>query len=228
MSDRKAKAGSPASRKRDPDASRRRILAAATAEFATKGFGDARVDEIAQRAGINKRMLYHYFGNKDDLFRAALEEIYETICVSGQSLNLDAMAPTDGLITLVDFVWDYYLANPESMTLLNTENLHDARHLRESDRVGGLHPPFESVISNLLQRGEAAGVFRPGIDPVELYITIVSMVYYYLSNNATLSVAFARDLRAPKQLKHWRQHVREVIARFVLVSPDAASSSIGN
>jgi AcrR family transcriptional regulator len=214
---------SSVSRKRDPDASRQRILAAATEEFATKGFGDARVDEIARRAGINKRMLYHYFGNKDDLFRAALEEIYETICVVGQSLNLDAMAPRDGLVALVDFVWEYYLENPESMTLLNTENLHGARHLRESDRARAMHPPFESVIENLLRRGVATGEFRPGINPAELYITIVGLVYYYLSNNATLSIAFGRDLRAPKQLKHWRQHVRDVISRFVIELPITSS-----
>lgn len=204
-------------RKRDPDASRERILAAATTEFAAKGFGDARVDEIARRAGINKRMLYHYFGNKDDLFQAVLEEIYDTICFSGQSLDFDTMSPRDGLIALVDFVWDYYLENPESIALLNTENLHDARHLRNSERARDMHPPFESAIDNLIRRGVAEKTFRPGVDPIDLYVTIVSLVYYYLSNSATLSVAFARDLKGPAELKRWREHVRSVIARFVLI-----------
>lgn len=204
-------------RKRDPDASRERILAAATAEFASKGFGDARVDEIARRAGINKRMLYHYFGNKEELFQAVLEEIYETICFSGQALDFDSMSPRDGLMALVDFVWDYYLANPESITLLNTENLHRARHLKNSKRARDMHPPFESAIENLMRRGVEGKAFHPGIDPVDLYVTIVSLVYYYLSNSATLSVAFARDLRDPGQLDHWREHVRAVIGRFVLL-----------
>lgn len=220
MSDRRTSPTATSPRKRDPDASRGRILAAATEEFAAKGFGAARVDEIARRAGINKRMLYHYFGNKDELFQAALEEIYETICRSGQSLDLESMPPREGLVTLVDFVWDYYLRNPASIVLLNTENLHKARHLRESARTRDLHPPFESVIAELLRRGVAEGAFRKGIDPVELYITIVGIVYYYLANNATLSVAFGRDLRAPRQLDHWREHIREVISRFVLVRPD--------
>ena len=204
-------------RKRDPDASRERILKAATAEFAEKGFGDARVDEIARRAGINKRMLYHYFGNKDELFQAVLEEIYDTICFSGQSLDFDSMSPRDGLMALVDFVWNYYLANPESIRLLNTENLHDARHLRSSKRARDMHPPFETAIDNLMRRGVEAKVFHSGIDPVDLYVTIVSMVYYYLSNSATLSVAFGRDLRAPDQIARWHNQVRDVIGRYVLV-----------
>ena len=213
----------PGRRRRDPDASRQRILAAATEEFATKGFGEARVDEIAQRAGINKRMLYHYFGNKDELFQAVLEEIYETICSAGQSLELAEIDPNAGLAKLVDFVWDYYIANPHSITLLNTENLHNARHLRYSDRARALHPPFESLIQELLDRGVAAKDFRPGIGATDLYITIVGLVYYYLSNNATLSVAFSRDLRAPKALKHWRRHVHETVARLVLQDPASAA-----
>lgn len=206
-------------RKRDPDASRERILAAATTEFAAKGFGDARVDEIARRAGINKRMLYHYFGNKDDLFRAVLEEIYDTICFSGQALDFDSMTPREGVIALVDFVWDYYLDNPESIALLNTENLHEARHLKSSSRSRMMHPPFESAIDKLIKRGLEAGEFHPDVDPIDLYISIVGLVYYYLSNSATLSVAFARDLRDPAELKRWREHVRVVIARFVFVAP---------
>ena len=206
-------------RKRNPDISRERILAAATEEFATMGFGDARVDEIARRAGINKRMLYHYFGNKDELFQAVLESIYETICKAGQSLDLDSFGPRQGLTNLVDFVWNYYLDNPQSITLLNTENLHNARHLRFSEKTRTVHPPFESMIAKLLERGVAAGDFRPGVSAVALYITIVGMVYYYLSNNATLSVFFGRDLRAPDELKHWHRHVHETVERLVLAAP---------
>lgn len=206
-------------RKRNPEISRERILAAATEEFAAMDFGDARVDEIARRAGINKRMLYHYFGNKDELFQAVLESIYETICKAGQSLDLDSVDPRQGLTRLVDFVWNYYLDNPQSITLLNTENLHNARHLRFSEKTRTVHPPFESMIAKLLERGTAAGDFRPGIGAVALYITIVGMVYYYLSNNATLSVFFNRDLRTPDELRNWRRHVHETVERLALAAP---------
>jgi len=226
MSDRVLDAAPTPSRKRDPDASRQRILAAATDEFASKGFGDARVDEIARRAGINKRMLYHYFGSKDGLFQAALEEIYETICHAGQALELAAIEPRPGLAKLVDFVWDYYAANPQSITLLNTENLHDARHLRFSVRTQAIHPPFEELIQDLLDRGVAADEFRPDLGAVDLYITIVGLVYYYLSNSATLSVFFGRDLRAPKPLKNWRRHVHETIERLVLKNPGSSAAEI--
>ncbi|MBO6782160.1 MAG: TetR family transcriptional regulator [Alphaproteobacteria bacterium] len=217
MSDRKR--NTKEVRRRDPDASRERILAAATAEFASKGFGAARVDEIARRAGINKRMLYHYFGNKDDLFRAALEEIYDDICFSGTALDFDSMTPREGIIALVDFVGDYYLDHPESIALLNTENLHEARHLKSSKHARLMHPPFETAIDNLMKRGVDAGDFHPGIDPVDLYISIVGLIYYYLSNSATLSVAFERNLRDPGELTRWREHVRTVIGRFVFVAP---------
>ncbi len=219
VSDQALEANVPNRRRRDPDASRQRILAAATEEFATKGFGDARVDEIARRAGINKRMLYHYFGNKDELFQAVLEEIYETICNAGQSLELSDVDPEKGLARLVDFVWDYYITNPHSITLLNTENLHNARHLRFSERTRAVHPPFEKMIRELLDRGVAAKEFRANVDAVDLYIAIVGLVYYYLSNSATLSVFFRRDLRAPKALQHWRQRVHETVNRLVLENP---------
>jgi AcrR family transcriptional regulator len=209
----------PSRRTRDPDASRQRILAAAIEEFATKGFGDARVDEIARRAGINKRMLYHYFGNKDDLFQAVLEEIYDTICQAGQQLDVADVDPRKGLSRLVDFVWDYYIAHPHSITLLNTENLHNARHLRFSERTRAIHPPFEKMIRDLLDRGVTSKVFRADIDAVDLYITIVGLVYYYLSNSPTLSVFFGRDLRAPKALQHWRRRVHVAIDRLVLENP---------
>ena len=216
MSDRVLEPAGSNRRRRDPDASRKRILAAATEEFASKGFGEARVDEIAQRAGINKRMLYHYFGNKDELFTAVLEEIYETICSAGQSLELAGVDPKKGLARLVDFVWDYYVANPHSITLLNTENLHNARHLRFSERTRAVHPPFEKMISELLDRGVTAKQFRADVNAVDLYITIVGLVYYYLSNGPTLSVFFGRDLRAPKALKLWHRHVHDTIERLVL------------
>ena len=219
MSDQGVDTSTPTRRRRDPDASRQRILEAATEEFASKGFGDARVDEIARRAGINKRMLYHYFGNKDDLFQAVLEEIYETICQAGARLELADVAPGKGLARLVDFVWDYYVAHPHSITLLNTENLHNARHLRFSERTRTIHPPFENMIRDLLDRGVARGEFRDGVDAVDLYITIVGLVYYYLSNSPTLSVFFGRDLRAPKAMQQWRRRVHETIERLVLANP---------
>ena len=212
-----AHAGSSAKQpvRRDPDASQRRILAAATEVFAAQGLDGARVDEIADRAGINKRMLYHYFGNKDDLFGAVLDEVYETICRDSAALDLNAGPPLAGLARLVDFVVDYYLDNPHAITLLNAENLHKARHLKTSARIRAMQLPFEDMLESLLVRGVASGDFRPGISGAHLYISAVGLTYYYLSNGHSLSVFFDRDLYDREELRAWRFHIHEMVQRFV-------------
>src|SRR5436190_10101920 len=146
--------------RRDPARNQERILRAATEEFARYGLGGARVDRIAARAGANKRMLYYYFGNKDDLFLAALEASYAQIRSAEQALELDHLQPRAALERLVAFTWDYFLANPEFLTLLNSENLHKGRHVARSWRVREMHSPLVAMLARILKRGEKAGVFR--------------------------------------------------------------------
>jgi AcrR family transcriptional regulator len=201
--------------RRDPDASQRRILSAATKVFAAQGLDGARVDEIADQAGINKRMLYHYFGSKDDLFGAVLDTVYETICRDIAALDLNAGPPLEGLARLVDFVVDYYLDNAHAITLLNAENLHKARHLKTSARIRAMHLPFEDMLENLLARGVVSGDFRPGVSGARLYISTVGLAYYYLSNGHSLSVFFDRNLFDRKELEAWRLHIHEMAQRFV-------------
>src|SRR5262245_24653463 len=160
---------------RDPVQTRARILAAAKAEFARVGLGGARVDRIAAIAGANKRMLYYYFGSKDELFRAVLEGTYEHIRESEKALHLDEVAPPEAIRRLVEFTWDYYLEHPEFLSLLNSENLHRAEHLKRSARVRRMHSPFVAMIREILDRGAAAGVFRDGVDAVQLYISIAGL-----------------------------------------------------
>ncbi|NWG26755.1 MAG: TetR family transcriptional regulator [Pseudorhodoplanes sp.] len=179
---------------RDPEGMRKRILAAARAEFARFGIDGARVDRIAAAAGANKRMLYYHVGKKDDLYLAVLEAEYEHIRAGERELNLEALAPADAIAALVAFTWQHYLDNPEFIALLNNENLHRARHLKQSSKVKQLHSPFVALVADILRRGVASGDFRPGIDPVQLYISIASLSYFYQSNNATLSTIFGRDL----------------------------------
>lgn len=201
--------------RRNPDASRQRILAAATEVFAAQGLDGARVDEIAERSGINKRMLYHYFGSKDELFAAVLVELYENISGQSAALDLHTEAPLKAINRLVDFAIDFYLDNPHTITLLNDENLHKARHLSESGRVRAIHKPFEEMIDAVLRRGAASGELHSGLDAAHLYITIVGLIYYYLSNGHTLSLVYGRDLYDPKELRARRQHMHDVITRFV-------------
>jgi AcrR family transcriptional regulator len=203
------------SRSRDAEATRARILAAAKAEFAANGLGGARVDEIAARAEANKRMIYHYFGSKEDLFTAVLEEAWLGIREAEQALALDHLSPKAALEKLVRFTWSYYLENPEFLTLVNSENLHRARHLKQSERIKVVSRRFVDMVQKLLDRGVAEGVFRPGIDAVQLNITIAAIGYYYLTNRFTGSIVFERDLMAPEALDERLAFNVETIMRLV-------------
>ena len=196
-------------------ATRQKILEAATAEFARYGLGGARVDRIAARAAVNKRMLYHYFGPKERLFLAALEASYAHIRSAERELDLELSDPREALKRLVNFTWRYYLEHPEFMTLLNSENLHKGRHVRRSRRVRELHLPLVETLRGILRRGERDGLFRPGVDPVELYISIAGEGYFYLSNRYTLSRIFGRDLMQQRALAGRARHIREMILHAV-------------
>jgi AcrR family transcriptional regulator len=143
---------------RDPQRTRARILAAATAEFARFGLGGARVDRIAERAGANKRMLYYYFRDKDNLFLAALEARYADIRAAERALDLEHLEPREALRRLVEFTWRYFLDHPEFLTLLNSENLHQGRHVRRSRRVPQMHSTLVETLRDILKRGERARV----------------------------------------------------------------------
>jgi len=199
------------SRGRDPERTRQRILDAATEEFARHGLSGARVDRIATRAGANKRMLYYYFGDKDGLFLAALEGRYAHIRSAERELELEHLAPVRALERLVKFTWDYFLEHPEFMTLLNSENLHKGRHVARSRRVREMHSPLVETLRRVLRRGERAGLFRKGVDPVQLYISIAGEGYFYLSNRYTLSQIFGRDLMTPRALAARSRHIADVI-----------------
>jgi AcrR family transcriptional regulator len=197
--------------KRNPARSQERILAAALDEFARFGLGGARVDRIAARAGANKRMLYYYFGNKDALFLAVLEASYAQIRSAERALELEHLEPRAALRRLVQFTWNYFLAHPEFMTLLNSENLHKGRHLASSRRVRKLHSPLVGMLRGILRRGARLGLFRRGVDPVQLYISIAGEGYFYLSNCHTLSRIFGRDLMTKAALATRVRHNTRMI-----------------
>ncbi len=204
-----------AARGRDPEGTRARILAAATREFSRHGLGGARVDRIAERAGANKRMLYYYFGDKDALFLAVLEQTYEDIRCAEQELHLLDASPVEGVVRLVEFTWRYYLDHPEFLTLLNSANLHRARHLKRSPEIRATNSPVIATLAELLRRGEADGSIRAGIDPLQLYISIAGLCWFYLSNNHTLSAVFDRNLATPAARDERLAHMRDFVAGYL-------------
>ena len=197
--------------KRDPDRTREGILLAAQEEFAAKGLSGGRVDEIAARAGANKRMIYHYFGSKDGLYLAALERVYEDLRGTERTLDLEHLEPEEAIRRLVEFNFDYTRAHPEMVSLFNNENLHRARHLKKSRKVRDLHSPFVALVDRILKRGIAKGTFRSGLDPVQVYITIASVGYFYLANNWTLSAIFGRDLGSDEACRTRRAHNVDIV-----------------
>jgi AcrR family transcriptional regulator len=200
---------------RDPQRTSAAILAAAVKEFSEKGFGGARINTIASRANINKRMLYHYFGGKDALYVAVLEGAYVAIRSAETRLHLADRDPIEGMRELIQFTWRYFLDHPEFLSLLATENLHRARYLKRSARIFDLHSPLIAQIATLLRRGAASGQFRPGADPVKTYISIAALGFFYLSNRWTLSTIFRRDLAAKGELDAWGAQIEDVVLSYL-------------
>jgi len=203
-------------RLRDADRSQAAILLAARDEFANHGLAGARVDRIAERADVNKRLIYYYFGSKDDLFLAVLERTYADIREAEQRLHLDEVEPVEAIRQLISFTWHYYLEHPEFITLLNSENLHRAVHLKRSERIQEMNSPLVQLLDGILERGRREHLFHAGIDPIQLYISIASLCYFYLSNNPTLSAIFGRDLRAPKAMAQRLSHMTELVLGYVM------------
>lgn len=198
-------------------------MKAALDEFSRNGLSGARVDEIARSSRVNKRMIYHYFGNKEGLYLAVLERTYAELRTAEQELHLENVEPRAAMRQLVQMSFRYFQSHPHFISMLNTENLHKARILRESTRIREMHSPLVALIANILKRGRAAGVMRDDVDPVQLYISIASLGYFYFSNNATLSTIFDRDLLAEKTMKQREDHVVEMVMRY-LEPVEAASA----
>jgi AcrR family transcriptional regulator len=206
------------SRLRDAERSRRRILAAARSEFAENGLAGTRLDTVAQLAGVDKRLIYYYFKNKQTLFLDVLIDAMTHIRTEETKLKLLDLEPVEAVRRLIRFSWDYYLANPEFIRLINTENLHRAQHLAMSDRIQHINRPLVETLGTVLERGRVAGVFRGGVDPLQLYLSMVGLTYYYVSNQHTLSHMFRRDLMTPRAQAERLSHVTDVLLGYLLPS----------
>ncbi|RKE65916.1 TetR family transcriptional regulator [Pseudorhodoplanes sinuspersici] len=202
-------------RPRDAAATSDRILEAAISEFAEHGYAGARIDAIAQRADANMRMLYHYFGSKNDLYLCVLEKVFERIRLKEQKLNLKSLAPLPAMMKLFDFTYEHFASNPLFIRILINENLLGGRHLSRSVRVSSLSSPLLVAMKEALRRGEAEGVFRRGIDPLQLYVSMVAMSYFHISNGPTLSHLFSANLSAGRWRNERRRHASEMLKAYL-------------
>ena len=200
-----------APQRRNPTATRRKLLTAARREFAASGLAGARVDEIAARAGVNKQLVYHYFGDKDALYLAVLEWVYEEIREQERKLNLEGLPPERAIQKLVESSFDHLADHPDFIVLLNDENRGGARHVRKSARLEAMHSPLVSMLSKILIEGAREGAFRKGINPVHLYISIAGLSYFFFSNTPTLSAIFGKDLGSAAARRARRKHVVDLV-----------------
>ena len=198
-------------KRRDPAATRRKLLTAARREFAKSGLAGARVDEIAERAGVNKQLVYHYFGDKDALYLAVLEWVYEEIRAQERKLNLEGLPPQQAIKKLIESSFDHLARHPDFIVLLNDENRNGARHVRASLKIEDMHSPLVSLVSKILKEGVRKGIFRKGVNPVHLYISIAGLSYFFFSNTPTLSAIFGKDLASKAARSARRKHVVDLV-----------------
>src|SRR5262245_34117291 len=169
----------PARRPRDSAATAALILAAATKEFAGYGFGGGRIDRIAERAGVNKRMIYHHYGHKRGLYLAVLEQAYHKERSAEQKLKLEALEPREAMQRLIEYTFDSFVKDRTFIKLLNDENLHKAAHLKRSRHIAEMHSPLIEIMRGILERGVQAGAFRRDVDPLQTWISIAAVSYFY-------------------------------------------------
>ncbi|NOZ32469.1 MAG: TetR/AcrR family transcriptional regulator [Alphaproteobacteria bacterium] len=205
----------PARPLRDPERTRARLLEAARREFSEHGLSGARVSSITASAGVNKQLLYYYFGDKESLYAEVIERAYADLRLGEQALELDRFSPREAMERFIEFNFDYLAEHRYFVALLNDENIHKARHIRKSEQLAGMHERLGHTIGAALKRGLADGTFKRAIDPVELYISIASLCFFYLSNNHTLSAIFDRDLSTPAQFKRRRQHILDLVMGYL-------------
>ena len=208
-------AGKPNVRDLAAQATREAILAAATQVFAQHGFAGGRIEQISSAAQSHDRMIYYYFGSKEGLFIAVIEDTYRRFNEAEQALALNIAQPQQALTDVIRFVWLYYQQNPEFITLLNTENLLRGQHIGKSTHARAYSSPVINITDRVLKSGAALGVFRPDLSARDIYLMIASMAYFYLSNRYTLSSFLGENLQAPAALAHWEGFVVDAVQRTV-------------
>ena len=211
-----AAAKKPGVRELAAQATRDAILKAATKVFAKHGYAGGRVEQISKEAKSYDRMIYYYFGSKEGLFIAVLEEMYRRFNEAESKLKLDAARPVESLHAVIRFMWSYYLKNPEFITLLNTENLHRGQHIAKSLRAREYSSPAVNVLGEVLASGAKRKLFRTDVAARDVYLMIAAMGYFYLSNRYTLGAFLGEALDAPAALAHWESFVIDAVSRTVL------------
>ena len=210
--------GPTVKRRRNSDLTRHNILEVATEEFADKGFAGARIDEIAERTHTTKRMLYYYFTDKEGLYKAVLERSYLRIRERERDVDVEGLGPVEAIRAIASLTFDHHEENPDFIRLVSTENILRGEHISTSEALSNLGNPAAELLSNILERGQADGVFRTDIDALDVHMTISSFCVFRLSNRYTFEALFGRDLTDPEHRERLRSMLGDMIIAY-LTSP---------
>lgn len=202
-------------RTNDPERTKRNIIEVATKEFSENGLSGARIDEIAAKTRSSKRMIYYYFGDKNGLYLAVLEEAYSKMRATEAALDLEGMPPAEALEKLVRVTFDHHNSNEAFIRLVMIENIHHGEYLAKSSVIQKLNVAAIDSVRRLYERGVEQGVFRSGLDPIEVHWQISALCFFNVSNRATFSKIFKRDLGSKKSLDSLREAVVEMVVRHL-------------
>jgi AcrR family transcriptional regulator len=203
------------SRTNDPERTRANIMQVAAAEFGEKGLAGARIDEIAALTQTSKRMIYYYFGSKEGLYLAVLEESYRKVRETEGELRLEDLEPEQALRRLVAFTFDHHLQNENYIRLVMNENINRGQFLAQSQHIQELNVPAIAAIRSLYERGVKSGVFRPGLDAVDIHASISALSFFNVSNRHTFGLIFKVDTASTAYIAHRRDSVIEMVVRFL-------------
>jgi AcrR family transcriptional regulator len=203
-------------RTQDPEGVKQNIVEVATEEFALNGLAGARIDEIAARTRFSKRMIYYYFGGKEGLYLAVLENAYRLVREGEAKLDVEGLAPVDALKKLVEFTFDHHHQHEDFIRMVMSENIHHGEYLERSKVIRQLNVSAIDTIASVYKRGVSDGTFRKGLDPIELHWQVSALCFFNVSNRATFSKIFGRDFGAPRALASLRRNAVDMVLRYVV------------
>ncbi|SFD74337.1 transcriptional regulator, TetR family [Klenkia taihuensis] len=207
-------------RTRDADRTRAEILAVATEEFAHSGYAGARVDVIAAKTSTTKRMIYYYFGGKEQLYVAVLEAAYLRIRSLETQLDVEYLDPVEAVREVAGLTFDHHEAHPDFVRLVSIENIHHGEHIARSSVLSGLANPALDVLGGILERGRAAGRFRDDVDALDVHQVISGFCIFRTANRHTFGALFGRDMLDPARRDHQRALIGDLVVAW-LSSPGA-------
>ncbi|MDQ7904824.1 TetR/AcrR family transcriptional regulator [Phytohabitans sp. ZYX-F-186] len=202
-------------RQRDADRTRAEILEVATREFADRGYNGARVDDIAARTRTTKRMIYYYFGGKEQLYIAVLQRAYAQIRQAEQTIDVDHLDPATAIRRLAEITFDHHEAHPDFIRLVSTENIHRAEHLSQAHDLVTLNTPAIQLIQGILERGHTTGVFHRDADAIDIHMMISAYCFFRVANRHTFGTIFGRDLMDHSTRDHYRTMLGDMIVRYL-------------